>query len=195
MKRIFSLLSRSAILVFECGKDENPVDQGNESGYYMPLTIGSTWTYESTADGVMKEITHTIYKDTVIKGKTYVLTSVSNGGMAPRRRSGDTIYTPSATGETAVILEGPIGASWGDTTVYDKVSSIWKYTIPEKISSRIVLNKEYKSILRMNQKNYIVENGNVRDSSESNVFFARNVGIIDFESLDGSLKLKSYNVK
>lgn len=93
MRKILFVLSASLFVFGKCNKtDESPVTVAD----FVPLTVGSSWTYLSTTTTTTTTTANftlaAINKDTAINGRTYKVLSNSAGANNYWCRSGDDYY-------------------------------------------------------------------------------------------------------
>jgi hypothetical protein len=175
---------------------------------YLPLTVGSNWTYIS--NGVSSKITVT-NKDTVALGRTYKVLSNNNGANQYQAKSGTEYYR-------LAILPGVL-------TAYDElylksdqnVNGTWQmvipvmvgtftlnvnanYTVAEKGITKIVQGKTYNDVVHIHQDFSSALGGN---NGTADWYYAKGIGMISSvvaitfpgQSFNNTTELTAYEIK
>jgi hypothetical protein len=90
--------------------------------------------------------------------------------------------------KSVVLRENdPVGTNWTDTYLYNGSNIDYKYTIIAKSVSRSVLGVTYPDVIKIHNiiSTTVPVVGTVV-ASESDVYYARNVGLIESIEFDGS---------
>lgn len=150
---------------------------------YLPLTVGSSWTYNINGNTNKLTVTN---KDTVAHGRTYKVLSNSNGANQYQAKSGSEYYrlaifpgiVPNGVDELYLKADQNVNATW-QFNIPISISGIpvnvtSKYTITEKGISKSVQGKNYTDVIRVKQE-FLSPFGN---SGNGEHFYAKGVGLI-----------------
>jgi hypothetical protein len=166
---------------------------------YFPMTQGSHWTYEITADFgdtvLTSTETKTISGDSTVNGKKYFQVNSSDSEYPEFiRRSGDTVFTLSEEGIDEIMSIERKGASWERTFSSEGLRTTVTFTVLEKGINRSVMGKTYNDVLHVQGIGSIAI-GNQTSEMEFNGYFAKGVGPIEETTPFTVAKLKSHSIK
>ncbi len=175
---------------------------GCKSCTYQPWCDGSVYTYIDTSGGTGTPSTSTldIVADTTIDGKTYSKT-LSEGNYSYHNCTGGVtslVAFNAATGggstvervNTTILKENsPVGATWTEVNpTAAGVDNVYDYEIIAKGISRTVLGVTFPDVIHVHQTLSVeVPLFGSIVVSETDYFFAKNVGLIESEIVDGLL--------
>jgi hypothetical protein len=157
----FCLLAPSLFLFTGCKKDGKPSTGAPD---YIPLTVGSNWTYSSTeGTSDTSQFTLTVSdKDTGINGKTYKVLSSSDGSENTYLAKIDSnYYRYSSISDTGNIEElylkdnSPVNTRWTNSTSFTipesptPLTADLTYLIKEKGISHLVNGKTYSDVIHI----------------------------------------------
>jgi hypothetical protein len=174
---------------------------------YLPLTVGSNWTY--TSNGVSNKLTVT-NKDTVALGRTYKVLSNSNGANQYQAKAGTEYYRLAsfqgvlpAFDELYLKSDQDVNGTWqlaipivvSGFTIY--VNS--KYTITEKGVSKTVQGKTYNDVVHVHQD----FNSPLGNNGTADWYYAKGIGLISSlvaitfpgQSFNNTTELTAYEIK
>jgi len=153
MKTKFAFVLAAFIVAFaSCQKDKNDdTDNGGTTTDYQPTSVGSTWQYNSTSQGVYTETA--VSGDTTIEGdKYYIFDNTENGRRYVNKNNGNyTSYGYVAQLDTAVKLlylkDAAAGTSWTNTALYSGIPVTLTYNIASRDASMTVNNKNFDNVI------------------------------------------------
>ncbi len=183
-----------------------------KSCIYQPWCDGSVFVYvDSTNDGnnvTVSNKTETLHilGDTLING---VLYSKSTNGQ------NDIFYHNCTNGVTTLIeyvntgssgsalvpikytllkSNEPVGAVWNDVNPGNGIDNLYEYKIIAKSANRTVLGIIYSDVIQVHQKISINDSVlGVVIFSESDLYFAKGIGLIDKNIIDGTVNQNVYH--
>lgn len=205
MKKL--LLPVLCCIVFsQCKKSsDDPVATSD----YLPLTVGTNWTYIS--NGVTSKLTVT-NKDTIAFGRTYKVVSNNNGGNQYHGKDGNNYYRfatfqgflQDGVEELYLKADQNVNASW-QFTVNVTISGFpvpvtAKYTITEKGISKSVQGKNYTDVIHVALALSATGLGNV---GSGDFYYAKGIGMISSSltitipgnNTSNTTELVSYEIK
>lgn len=153
MKKLLFPVICLAILT-QCKKSNDNPDGGD----YLPLTIGSNWTYLS--NGTTSTITVSS-KDTVALGRTYKVFTNSNGPNQYHVKSGNEYYRfatfqnffPNGVEELYLKSDGNVNTNWQFSVNVNfggiPIPVTASYTITEKGITKNVQGKNYTDVVHV----------------------------------------------
>lgn len=184
---------------------------------YMPICDGSTYTYVDNMFGTQntRNVTLEYHRDTTINGVVFqkitdgvnpqpTYFNCTNG--ATRLISYNNVSSGGQNVSVAdmVMIKAneAVGATW--TAVIDQTptqQAHYTFKILEKGISRTVAGTTYNDVIRVNQKMAAVVMGTSIPVSDSDYYYARDIGLIEvviFNTMtgaqDGHTELQSYNI-
>ncbi|HYF03096.1 MAG TPA: hypothetical protein VEC36_06960 [Patescibacteria group bacterium] len=200
MKKLLKPAILAGMLLLGSCDDEtatNPTPQNAVN--YFPLTYGSTWTYELTTDGVSSTTKDSITGDTLINGRSYVNILSYTAGTTPYsytesyRKNGDTIFIRHENTDLITLI-GRSGSMWRETITADNYENKTTYSVVHSGVTHTVEGTTYSDAIHVKKIQVITTTG-VRDTLRSDIYFAKNVGLIEQVLPSGTLRLKNYTVK
>ena len=168
---------------------------------YLPWCNGSVYNYQNiSSTGTTTETnTFNILADTTIAGVVYSKTDIDG--------SGDYVYHNCTNGNSTMIIynvlpgtttlsefkttalkaNDPVGTTWTDTYNYNGSNIDYNYTIIAKSVPRTVLGVNYPDVIKVHViiSTTVPVVGTVV-ASESDEYYARNVGLIESIEYDGA---------
>lgn len=203
MKKILPILILGgAMLIAGCSKKSNPGPSASADSY-LPVSSGSTWTYNDVVGGSTSQLTITMTGGTsVIGGKTYYAgTSASStkGTSTGYFYAGNHFYSFRATSATAGITielqmgndDQNVGYSWTttptDNGTVNGVPAKMVNTIKEKNISRTVNGKTFNNVIHTQvDLQYDLGTG-FQSVATYDIYLAKGVGMIENDtSVSGS---------
>jgi hypothetical protein len=203
MKKILPILILGgAMLIAGCSKKNNPGPSAS-ADTYLPVSSGSTWTYNDISGGSTSQLIVTMTGGTsVINGKTYYAgTSASStkGTSTGYFYSANHSYSLRATSATANITlelqmgndEQNAGYSWTttptDNGTVDGVAAKTVNTIKEKNVSKVVNGKTFNNVIHTQvDLQYNLGTG-FQSVATYDIYLAKGVGMIEIDtSVSGS---------
>lgn len=203
MKKILSILILGgAMLIAGCSKKNNPGPSASADSY-LPVSSGSTWTYNDVMGGNTSQLTITMTGATsVINGKTYYTgTSASStrGTSTGYFYAANHSYSFRATSATASITielqmgndEQGVGYSWTttptDNGTINGVSAKTVNTIKEKNITKVVNGKTFTNVIHTQvDLQYDLGTG-FQSVVTYDIYLAKGVGMIENDtSVSGS---------
>jgi hypothetical protein len=174
---------------------------GCKSCTYQPWCDGSVYTYIDTSGGSATPSTSTldIIADTSIDGKTYSKT-LSEGNFSYHNCTGGITsliaLQPNPLGgssirvNTTILKENlPVGSTWTEVNPTGAgVDNTYDYEIIAKGVSRTVLGVTYSDVIQVHQTLSVdIPIFGPLPVSETDYYFARNIGLIESLIIDGTL--------
>lgn len=174
------LIPALCLLVFsQCKKDDAPTPSGD----YLPLTVGTNWTYVS--NGVSSKLTVTS-KDTVAMGRTYKVVSNNNGPNQYHGKSGSDYFRfatfqgflPNGVEELYLKSDQNVNGTWQIVvnvmfgTVPVPVTA--KYTIVEKGTTKNVQGKNYTDVVHV----VLALSSALGNNGGGDFYYAKGIGMI-----------------
>ncbi len=175
---------------------------GCKSCTYQPWCDGSVYTYIDTSGGTGTPSTSTldIISDTTIDGKTYAKTLSEGNYSYHNCTAGVTslVAFNAVTGggstvervNTTILKENsPVGTTWTEINpTAAGVDNVYDYEIIAKGISRTVLGVTYPDVIQVHQVlSVTIPIFGAMDISETDYYFAKNVGLIESEITDALL--------
>jgi len=215
MKKILSILILGgAVVLAGCSKKNNPGPASSDS--YLPVTSGSTWTYNDVVGGSTSQLTMTITGGTTtINVKTYYV----GKSVSPVKGTTDAYfyvanhsYAMRATAASVnVTLEMQLGNdaqnagySWTttptDNGTVNGVSARMVNTIKEKNTTKVVNGKTFTNVIHTQVDLQYDLGGGFQSVAVYDIYLAKGVGMIESDtSIQGSpydvSTLTSYSIK
>jgi len=203
MRKIFAIMIiGGAILAAGCSKKNNPGPSASADSY-LPVSSGSTWTYNDVVGGSASQLTITMTGGTsVINGKTYYAgTSASStrGTSTGYFYAANHSYSFRATSAAVNITielqmgndEQNVGYTWTttptDNGTINGVSAKTVNTIKEKNISRTVNGKTFNNVIHTQvDLQYDLGTG-FQSVATYDIYLAKGVGMIENDtSVSGS---------
>jgi hypothetical protein len=209
--RVYNLcLSFIVITLVGCSNADNPTEPDAPDNSappliensYEPLSIGSYWKYTGGENYIQKVI-----GGTMIDGKYFFTLEYSQSGspidqFEYMREEARTIYSLVPTFAPEIVpslkYDQPPGFTWTATRTIKSTTNYYTYTIVAKNLTRNVLGKEYRDVLHLRCKNYILtESGDTLSFfSDSDSYYAKGVGNIEYtKDIVGTTYLQEYYIK
>ncbi len=203
MKKILStLILGSAMLIAGCSKKNNPGPSAS-ADTYLPISSGSTWTYNDVVNGNTSQLTITMTGGTsVINGKTYYAgtsASVTRGTSTGYFYSANHSYSFRASSATAGITielqmgndEQNVGYSWTTTPTdngsVNGVPAKTVNTIKEKNITKTVNGKTFNSVIHTQVDLQYDLGAGYQSVATYDIYLAKGVGMIENDtSVSGS---------
>lgn len=172
-------------MLVACKKDKDGAPAPPD---YMPMTAGSTWTYQPSV-GASYTLTAT-NKDTLTEGRTFKVFSNSNGRNRYRLKSANEYYQLtvipqiSKKGFAELYLKDnqPVGAKW-KSTIPVSIPNIplplmadLNYAVKAIDTVRTVNNQLYKKVIRVRLDVSFASFGSL---GSGDLYFADKVGLIE----------------
>jgi hypothetical protein len=156
---------------------------------YFPLTPGSTWIYEGVENALGRTFTESMLRDTMLAGRTYaqqVHFDVQRGKWSRfYRRSGDTVFVLQGAADDEIFLIEKPGAKWSVGRSDGTGSETEDFEVVEFSGAHDVGGKTFKDVMHVRSSLSSRLNGEYF-TAESDLYFARNVGLIEVKRvLDG----------
>ena len=151
---------------------------------YLPLTVGTNWTYTSSGNIYKLTVTN---KDTVALGRTYKVLSSSDGGPNQYQTKAGNDYfrfatfqgfIPNGVEELYLKEDQNVNSTWQFSVPITfsgvPINVTAKYTITEKGITKIVQGKTYNDVFHIRQDfSSLIGNHGGGDH-----FYAKGVGLI-----------------
>ncbi|MES2766571.1 MAG: hypothetical protein V4642_11920 [Bacteroidota bacterium] len=168
---------------------------------YFPLTPGSTWIYEGSSDASGRTFTESMLRDTVLAGRTYaqqVHFDVQRGKWSRfYRRSGDTVFVLQGAADDEIFLIEKPDAKWSVSRSDATGSETEDFEVVDISGVREIAGKTFKDVVHVHCSLTSLFKGEYF-TAESDLYFSRNVGMIEvkrvMESGEG-LKTNVFVVK
>jgi len=213
MKKILYLGLFCTLFAVSCGKDKDPVPDPN-SGSYMNAKAGSTWNYEVINN--LPPVSTTTYRltstnrDSSVNGKNYhVYTNSTNGRSEYYHVSGTDHFTfgslPAAAGanlnvENLYLKSGAaVGATWSQPYTITvpgfplPITITVTHKIEEKGLTKVVNNTTYNNVIRVSTKLAAAGIPASALTTDINIFYAPNHGLIESNSIITSTLIGNSN--
>lgn len=146
-------------------------------------------TYTASIDG-----------DTIVGGKTYLITRTSAGATALVRQESGNYYQSSLT--PPILTDVPMlkenaseGTSWEYDAVINGTHNHYVYLLEKRGLKHTVNGKEYSNVIKVNLKDTLKIFGNPIAGTEVDYYYAKGVGLIEFVQPKGKISLVSYSIK
>ena len=195
MKKILPILILGgAVLIAGCSKKNNPGPSAS-SDSYLPVTSGSTWTYNDVVGGSTSQLTLTMTgSTTVFGGKTYYATqsvSSAKGTNTGYLYSANHAYAMRAVaGTTGIVLELQLGndaqnAGYTWTTIPSDNGSVngvpaqFVNTIKEKNITKVVNGKTFNNVIHTQAVLQYDLGTGFQDVAVYDIYLAKGVGMIE----------------
>jgi|GEM_PF-822637 hypothetical protein len=184
---------------------------------YMPTCEGSTYTYVDSVSNSGSQVRNADYlsvADTMIGGIDY-RRIITPGGYGYYNCSGGTTifleynevptidggHVPVAFKHIVLEANAAIGASWSSNLANSYGQNFsYVYYIAEKGITRTVLDSVYSQVIHVSTAIHLISGGANTIIGTEDFYYARNIGLIERDSLDynGAIKsqtfLQSYSV-
>lgn len=163
-KNYFLIVAVSTLVLLVGCSDSStdPTPEGNNSGSYYPLTIGSEWTYSRSVGTQSDEYTMIVSKDTIVKDVKYALIySPSYPTLKQLLRSDDTgmyAFSLDSLKEIRIDLFGNVGSKAVSyrSEIKNGFNIIYRepFTVIQKGVSKNVNGKTYNNCIVIKKDTY-----------------------------------------
>jgi hypothetical protein len=210
MRSVLFSICCLALLSGSCKKSK---DEPVNTADYQPLTTGSNWTYNTTANGGGTYKVTVSGRDSSINGKAYAVLTNNNGPNNYVNKTGSDYYR-------FAVLQLPAGAAaveflylkdnlavngaWENTQTISGIPLKLKYKIIEKDVTRVVDAKTYNSVVKVSIDIFATVAGiGEIGIGTAEAYLARGIGMVQFIvniSFGGTTnneeqKLQQYEIK
>ena len=188
MRKILSPLALALVVLIACSDEKtNPVNNNNNTstfgGNYYPISIGSSWTYESKVNGISSDYTQTVIGDTNIAGvKYYKVETTGNPNIGLYRKNNDSLVWLDVNGkEFKTLVVGVPHTKWSNRYVESGSGIAYEYEVLDTGLTRTVGNTTYKDVIRVQERYFYVYQGQ-KDADRDNFMSpeeAMKYGLVD----------------
>ncbi len=193
------------VLFSYCKKNSDVVNTAKD---YLPLTVGTNWTYISDGNTYKLTVTN---KDTVALTRTYKVLSNSNGPNQYQAKAGNDYYRfatfqgflPNGVEELYLKEDQNVNATWQFSVPITfsgfPINVTAKYTITEKGITKVVQGKTYNDVFHIRQD----FSSPIGNHGGGDHFYAKGVGLISSnlaitlpgQNINNTTELVSYEIK
>lgn len=171
---------------------------------YMPVCVGSWYTYELDFGGMSSTLktTYLSVKDTLVNNTVYhtIETSSDNNGSITNNsiyyncnNGVTTAFAYSLTGvlgstisfikQTPIKANEAVGAKWSEQILNQIGQTVTNnYEMKEKGISRVVLGKTFNNVIHIELTQTIDVGGTQFDAGVTQYYYAKGVGVIEFSN-------------
>ena len=166
---------------------------------YQPWCDGTVYTFVDTSGTGVTTSSQTldIIADTTIDGKTFHKTDAGGGSNISYQNCTNGVttlvaYNPSSLGGTTVDKiytvplkeNAPVGTTWQEINAVSGTNAVYDYEIIAKGVSRTVLGVTFPDVIQVHQTLSTEVFGISIPQSETDYYFAKNVGMIEAYTVD-----------
>ncbi len=196
---ICTILFTAAALIGSC-TDDNSVTPTPISDIYFPLSTGSTWTYEISGGGKATRSKDSVTGTNIANGIQYhdIFITISNPAnpysyTESYRKSNDTLYLLNGKTDNIVLI-AKNNAVWTSSASNDTFSQNDTSTVVESGISHTVNGTAYNNVFHVRQVRTVLLQGKAT-VTEFNIYYAKNIGLIEQINPGSTVRLTSYSIK